>query len=31
MVIIPCKKDGKELTDEYVDDPEELVSQIDIN
>ena len=30
VVIIPCKKDGTELTDDYVDDPEELVSQRDI-
>ena len=30
MEIVPCKKDGKELDDEYVDDPEELVSYINI-
>ncbi|KAI0212276.1 Kinesin-like protein KIF28P [Lamellibrachia satsuma] len=27
VVIIPCKKDGTELTDDYVDDPEELVGK----
>ena len=26
MEIVPCNKDGQELDDEYVDDPEELVS-----
>ena len=31
MVVIPCKKDGVELDEEYVENPEELVSETGIN
>ena len=31
VVVIPCKKDGVELDEEYVENPDELVSETGIN